>query len=262
MKVITLTTDFGHSEYVAQMKGVIHGIAPQARIVDISHDITPQNVIEGAFVLMTTLPYFKAGIHVAVVDPGVGSARRAILIECQRGVLVGPDNGLLVPAARKMGIKACYHILNKDLMLREVSSTFHGRDIFAPVAAHVMTGIEPKEVGMPISERSLVGLDIELHEMGETWAKGMVMRVDRFGNVITNIPEAVIGPRLQKGREIGIHIGEKESLARPMTTYDNGERGEMLALFSSSGHLEIGVREGSAKARLDARPGDRILIKF
>jgi S-adenosylmethionine hydrolase len=262
MKVITLTTDFGHSEYVAQMKGVIHGIAPQARIVDVSHDITPQNIIEGAFVLMTTLPYFKEAIHVAVIDPGVGSSRRAVLIECQRGLLIGPDNGLLLPVARKLGIRACHHILNKDLMLPKVSSTFHGRDIFAPVAAHVCTGIEPKEVGMPIKEGSLVGLDIELHELSETWAKGMVVRVDRFGNVITNIPEAVIGPRLKKGLEIGIHIGEKESLAKAMRTYDDGKKGEMVALFSSSGHLEIGVREGSAKAKLGARPGDRVLVKF
>jgi S-adenosylmethionine hydrolase len=262
MRAITLTTDFGQSEYVAQMKGVILGIAPEAIIVDVSHEVTPQNIIEGAFVLMSTAPHFQDAIHVAVIDPGVGSDRRPILIECDHGILVGPDNGLLIPAARRLGFKACYEITDESFMQPEVSATFPGRDIFAPVAAFLMSGTEPSQMGDPIAEEDLVGLAIEDYRVEDNGAEGIVVRVDRFGNIITNIPRAAIEARLTKGEEIDVIVGEKGIRARFVGTYSDDEQGHVVVLFSSSSYLEISVRGGSAKEHIGAWPGERVHLKY
>jgi S-adenosylmethionine hydrolase len=262
MAIITLLTDFGRSEYVAQMKGVIHGIDPDARIVDITHDISPQNIFEGAFVLMSTVPHFKDAVHVAVVDPGVGSDRPAIAIECENGVLVGPDNGLLFPASKKLGLVACYEITNERVMATEVSDTFHGRDIFAPAAAHISAGTRVSEVGGIRKGEDMVLLDVEWHKVTSTRAEGRVGRVDRFGNIITNIPRASIEGKLAAGRPLNIEAGGEKARARFVRTYSDGEAGEMVSLFSSSGYLEISVRDGSARGHLSIGPGDIVVIRF
>jgi len=260
MAIITLTTDFGSSEYVAQMKGVILGICSEARIVDIAHDIAPGSIIEGAFVMMSSVPHFKHAVHVGVVDPGVGSARAAIVLQCERGILVGPDNGLLVPAAEKLGLETCYEIKNPDATWiskdHEVSDTFHGRDIFAPVAARLACGMRPREVGP--QKKKITRIDIIGSKVTSKGAAGLILRVDRFGNVITNIPKKAL-----KGRSsVEVSIDKKWLRARAVRTYSDGRPGELLVLASSSGLIELSVNGGRAQEKLTASPGKKIQLRF
>lgn len=260
MAVITLTTDFGASEYVAQMKGVILGIDPNARIVDISHEISSHSVIEGAFVMMSSVPHFKHAVHVGVVDPGVGGKRAPIVFHCEKGLLVGPDNGLLYPAAQRLGLDACYEITNPEATWiskeHEVSDTFHGRDIFAPVAARLALGMKPREVG-PRKNR-FVRLDIMRCKLTPREASGIVLRVDRFGNVITNIPKAA----LKSKRSAEASVGRKTFKVRVVRTYSDGKPGELLALASSSGLVELSARECQANEILNAIPGKKVRLVF
>jgi S-adenosyl-L-methionine hydrolase (adenosine-forming) len=264
MKLITLTTDFGRSEYVAQMKGVILGIAPEARIIDITHDIGPQSLIEGAFVMMTSVAHFKRAVHVGVVDPGVGSPRRAVVFDCERGILVGPDNGLLVPAAEKLGLGACYEITDPKATFisddHEVSDTFHGRDIFAPVAARLACShIIPKDVGARI--RDFVKHDIMDCKISSTKASGMIVRVDHFGNIITNLPRFIL-KKVPATGNLEVLVGEKRVSARAVRTYSDGKPGELLILGSSSGFVELSMTLGRAGDTLRAHPGDYVELLF
>ena len=264
MKLITLTTDFGRSEYIAQMKGVILGIAPEVRIIDITHDIGPQSLIEGAFVMMTSVVHFKRAVHVGVVDPGVGSHRRAVVFDCERGILVGPDNGLLVPAAEKLGLGACYEITNPKVSFisddHEVSATFHGRDIFAPVAARLAVGhIIPRDVGARISD--FVKHDIMDCKISSTKASGMIVRVDHFGNIITNLPRFIL-KKVPASGSFEVLVGETRAMARVARTYSDGRPGELLVLASSSGFIELAMTKGRATDSISAFPGGSVEIKF
>jgi len=260
MAIITLTTDFGASEYVAQMKGVLLGIYPEARIVDISHDIAQQSIIEGAFVMMSSVPHFRHAVHVGVVDPGVGGKRAPIVFHCEKGILVGPDNGLLVPAAERLGLDACYEITNPEATWiskdHEVSDTFHGRDIFAPVAARLALGMKPRHVGP--QKKRFVKLDIMKCRVSSNEATGLIVRVDRFGNVITNIPKAA----LKAKGIVEVSIGKTSYKAKAVHTYSDGKKGELLALASSSGFIELSLREGRASDRMGAVPGDKVRFEF
>src|SRR5712691_8692094 len=187
MTVVTLLSDFGSRDgYVAQMKGTIIENCPDATVVDISHEIERYNIPMGSFILETTAPYFPKGtIHVAVVDPGVGSARKAIVIECETALFVGPDNGLMARASEGLGLKSIREIREKEFQRKPVSSTFHGRDIFAYVAGMLASGRRPDEVGprvsklekLPLSPPRLSGKTLICH----------VLHVDAFGNVITDV---------------------------------------------------------------------------
>jgi len=264
MKFITLTTDFGSSEYVAQMKGVILGIAPEVHIIDITHDIRPQSLIEGAFVMMTSVVHFKRAVHVGVVDPGVGSSRRAVVFDCEHGILVGPDNGLLVPAAEKLGLGACYEITDSKATYisdsHEVSDTFHGRDIFAPVAARLANSyIIPKDVGARIKD--FVKHDIMDCKISSTKASGMIVRVDHFGNMITNLPRFIL-KKVPASGFLEVLIGETRVIARVARTYADGKPGELLVLVSSSGFVELSMAKGHATDRISGFPGASVEIKF
>ncbi|TMI16913.1 SAM-dependent chlorinase/fluorinase, partial [Candidatus Bathyarchaeota archaeon] len=187
MRVVTLLSDFGLRDgYVAQMKGTILDLCPSAVITDVSHDVERHNISMGSFILETTAPFFpKDTIHVAVVDPGVGSDRRAIVIECEKASFVGPDNGLMARASEKLGLKAIYEIREEAFQRKLVSSTFHGRDIFAYTAGLLASGRRPKEVGprvsrletLDLSPPTLLGKRLDCH----------VLHVDVFGNVVTDV---------------------------------------------------------------------------
>ena len=264
MKFLTLTTDFGCSEYVAQMKGVILGIAPELHIIDISHEIGPQSIIEGAFVMMTSVVHFKRAVHVGVVDPGVGSSRRAVVFDCERGILVGPDNGLLVPAAEKLGLGPCYEIRDMKAAFisdeHEVSETFHGRDIFAPVAARLAHGyIIPKDVGPRVND--FVKLDIMNCKISSTKATGMIVRVDHFGNMVTNLPRYLL-KKVPASGNLVVLVGEKRAMARAVRTYSDGNLGELLVLVSSSGFVELSITNGRATDIISAHPGDPVELRF
>jgi len=259
-RIITLTTDFGLGDpYVGVMKGVIDAIAPEARIVDLTHHIPPQDVIGGALAIEAAVPYFNEGtIHVGVIDPGVGTARRAIAIECAERFFVGPDNGLFNSAfdlLRRDHPDAPFRareITNDSLFRRPVSATFHGRDIFAPTAAHLAAGLPLEEVGPSIEdpENALHRLSIpEPRHMSHARLIGCVIAIDRFGNLITNIrarhlPEGnreTLQARLGGVVMHGVH-----------RTFGDVDPGEPVAYLGSSGRLEIAVRNGNAAETLDA----------
>src|SRR5712691_5820688 len=188
--VITFLSDFGlQDDFVGTCHGVIKRIAPETQIIDITHGIEPQAVLQGALVLANTLPYMPEGVHLAVVDPGVGGARKALALRDGGGRLyVGPDNGLLVPAAEKLGgIVEAWELTNTAYMLEPVSHTFHGRDVFAPVAAHLAGGIALEELGPGVEPASLVRLELPEPEIGEATIRATVLYVDRYGNVQLNL---------------------------------------------------------------------------
>ncbi len=254
----TLTTDFGPGAYVGAMKGVLLSIDPGATIVDLDHNIRPQDIRHGAYALFTAAPYFPFAVHIGVVDPGVGTARRGLVLVCEGALLVGPDNGLLVPAARRFGLKEARVITNRKLMLRNVSTTFHGRDVFAPVAAHLLTGTKLNEVGPVIQD--FARLDFGSPKVTPAGLEGEVITSDRFGNIITNLPRELVEKRWRPGGRVHVSLGGQEADLPLVPTYGEVERGDLLATFSSSGYLEVAQREGDAASRLAIRPGLRVVV--
>lgn len=251
--IYTLTTDFGAGEYVGAMKGALLSVDPDARIVDIDHGIHPQDIRHGAYVLLTTAPHFPFAAHIAVVDPGVGTSRRGLVAVCEGALLVGPDNGLLMPAARLLGLKEVREITNRRLLAKEVSSTFHGRDVFAPVAAHLLTGTKVRDVGPVV--RDYVDLDFGAPRAVGSSLEGLVLTTDRFGNVITNIPRGTVEKRWKVGDRVPVSLGGYEAELPLVSTYGDVPAGDFLVTFSSSGFLEIARREGNASFQLHISPG-------
>jgi S-adenosylmethionine hydrolase len=243
--LIALLTDFGTRDpYVGTMKGVILGIHPQARIVDLTHDVAPQDVLGAYFLLRNTYRYFPAGtVFVAVVDPGVGTHRRIVCVETSEQVFLAPDNGILHFLVQSGEARRIVEVTNEKLFLHPVSNTFHGRDIFAPVAAHIAKGMDIARAGRKIA--ALAALD-EIPDR--------VVRVDRFGNLITNIPAA----RLEGAREV---VVAGKFVARVAKTYADGAPGELLALPGSHGQIEIAVPNGSAAEVVGAAAGARVEVR-
>jgi len=254
--LVTLTTDFGErSPYVAVMKGVLLSINPAARVIDLSHHIRPQDIRHTDYFLATAVPYFPPGtIHVCVVDPGVGSDRRALLAGAGGQWLVAPDNGVLTSTLQKLGVSAVRQLTCRKFWRAQISDTFHGRDVFAPVAGHLSTGIDPADVGPPVIDwvelptRSAV-------RYGDTW-RGEVRFVDDFGNLITNIPAEKVD-RLPP--RVGLGGGEPRHV-RWVRTYSEAGPGEVVALFSSDGYFEIAVVNGDAARTLAATVGTEVVL--
>ena len=259
MTLITLTTDFGLADsYVAVMKGVILGIAPQARIIDITHDIAPQNVRQAAIVLQAAAPYFPPQtIHVAVVDPGVGSARLPLAVRTPQAIFIGPDNGLFSTVLTETHTESLtiLHLDNKDYWLPTVSRTFHGRDIFSPVAAHLAAGAPFESLGTPVTDPIIISMS-QPSKLDDGVVRGEVVYVDHFGNLISNIPEAWLA-----GRNWVLSCAGQEILG-PSPSYASAQPGELIALIGSNGTLEIAVRDGSAAALLRARSGEPIQARL
>ena len=256
--IITLTTDFGTRDpFVGAMKGVILDIHPEARIVDIAHEIPSQDVREAASVLREACPYFPEGtIHVAVVDPGVGSARRAILVETERYRFVGPDNGVFGWVCEAQTVRRVVAITNPDLMRPEVSATFHGRDVFAPAAAYMSKGVEVSAFGPAVSD--WVRLELPKPSVEEGRLLGQVVRVDRFGNAITNVSSEAFEEFVGDGAfEIGAGAVRLREIVR---SYASVPAGEPLVLFGSSGHLEVSVNGGRASDVLGIKRGNTVWV--
>jgi S-adenosylmethionine hydrolase len=252
--VITLTTDFGlRDPYVAAMKGVMLSLAPEARLVDVTHDVASHDVVGAALVLEAAAPFFPPGtVHLAVVDPGVGTARRALVVATADATFVAPDNGLLTPFFAGGGWRA-FELASSELRLARVSRTFHGRDVFAPAAAHLARGVAPERFGPPVTDPVRVSWP-EVRASG-TAVAGAVLHVDRFGNLITSIAaDAVEGV----GARASIHIAGRRL---PLVgTYADLPRGAAGALIGSGNRLEVAVREGSAAAMLKARRGTPVAV--
>jgi hypothetical protein len=259
MALITLLSDFGSaSGYPSAMKGVILSLCPSAQIVDISHDVERHHVRAGAFLLWMVVPYFpEKTVHCAVVDPGVGTTRRPLAIESGGQLFVGPDNGLLIPAAERLGKPKVYHIQNEKYFRAKVSRTFHGRDIFAPVAAHIVLGLPLHELGPQITDfiRLSFGEGVRRGRVLE----GEIIYIDAFGNVITNISGKLL-EGITPGTMLVVEVSRKVASARAVQTYAEGEQGELIVTVGSHGQVEIAMNLGSAAARLRAHVGETVLI--
>ena len=248
--------DFGTSDgYVGAMHGVVLGINAGARIVDITHDIARQNLREAAFVLYTVYPHFPDGtIHVVVVDPGVGSERRAIALRTEKAQFVAPDNGVLSYVVAKEQSLEMVELSNPDYWLPQVSATFHGRDVFSPVAAHLSLGVPLSDLGPSISGIATFPLP-EPSVQPDGIVRGHVLHVDRFGNLITDIRPEVLANTECAQVEIGSHL--IKGIDR---TYAVAAPGALVALIGSAGHLEIAVREGDAAALLGVAVGAEVVV--
>jgi hypothetical protein len=257
MRCITFTTDFGTRDwFVGMMKGVVLCLAPRARIVDFTHEIAPGDIRAGAFALAAGYSFFpRHTIHVAVVDPGVGTKRRAIAVQTADYLFVGPDNGLLSWALAREKIKAIHALENRSYFLPRVSCTFHGRDIFAPVAAHLSNGVPLRKLGPGC--RDLVRLPWPKPTRSSKGIRGEVVYVDRFGNAITNISSEVLSSL--KGRP-AVFMGRKRMCA-VAPTYQTVARGRLVAVIGYSGFLEIAVNGASAAERLGVRLGTKIGVE-
>ncbi len=257
--IITLLTDFGLKDtYVAQMKGVILSISPETKIVDITHQIPPQNILQAAYQLSTATKYFpKKTIHVVVVDPGVGSERKAIVIQTKRSLLVGPDNGVLTLTTEEEGITKIVQITNKKYMLNKISTTFHARDIFAPAAAFLSKGISLSDLGSELDSQDIEYLPIEKAKIIGKKIVGQIIHIDRFGNAVTNITKAItekIG--IKYGDNIKIKINKKPKIEKKIIfkpTFSLAKKGETIFLINSDDKLEISVNQGSAEKILDLK---------
>jgi hypothetical protein len=252
--ILTLTTDFGLSDhYVGVMKGVILGICPDAQIVDISHQVNPYSIAAGAFLIAQAYSAFpRETVHVVVVDPGVGSDRRPILMEAAGQLFVAPDNGVLamVFAREKHVVR---EISNAQYFRNPVSQTFHGRDIFAPVAAHVAAGVSAASMGGTIADYVRPSFEKPRQTGERTWG-GEILHVDRFGNVVTNFH----GDDFPAFEELT--IGEAKA-ARPVRSYAEANAGELVAIVGSSGYLEVSLKQESAAMKIGCRTGGACQIR-
>lgn len=253
--IVTLTTDFGTRDaWVAAMKGVILGVAPVVQLVDVTHEVARHDVAEGALALEAVAPYFPPGtVHVAVVDPGVGTARRGLAVAARGQVFVGPDNGLFTPFVAAGDWRA-FELTAPEYRLPAVSRTFHGRDVFAPAAAHVASGVDPSRLGPRVTDPVRLVWPGPRPTAGGV--AGVVVHVDRFGNLVTSLRADALAGAL--GPDAVVRIAGR-ALAL-VGTYGELGRGRAGALVGSGGRLEIAVREGSAARLFGARRGTRVVL--
>ena len=250
--ILTLTTDFGLDDhYVGAMKGVILGICPEANIVDLSHGVRPFEITEGAYLIAQAWRCFPAGtVHVVVVDPGVGTSRRPILVEAGSQCFIGPDNGVLALVYQAVPSRVRL-ISNSSLFRHPVSRTFHGRDIFAPVAAHVAAGLSPALAGDPI-EDYLKPDFIRPHRAGKRTWTGRILKIDRFGNIVTNFHADDFGDLALRSFQFELGPVIVNVTAH---TYAETAPGELFAIVGSSGYYEISLAQGSAAAKVKCEAG-------
>lgn len=255
---ISWCTDYGYSDgFVAACHGVIARIAPHARVLDVTHAVPPGDVRHGSVVLADTLPWLPPAVHVAVVDPGVGTSRRGIALLSGDAVLLGPDNGLLLPAAAALGgVRAAYELVDPAYRLPVVSSTFHGRDVFAPAAAHLACGVPSAVLGPAIDPATLVALPAPVCQLDGDRIRVEVLHVDRFGNVALAAGAgelATIG--LRRGSSATLRWPAGTQPVRLGTTFSDVAPGELVLLVDSAGHLAVACRDGSAAQRTGLRAG-------
>jgi S-adenosyl-L-methionine hydrolase (adenosine-forming) len=261
--LITLTTDFGLTDgYVGAMKGVLYTLCPEANVIDISHAVAPQDIQKGSIVLRDVVGYYPRGaVHVAVVDPGVGTGRRAIVAQAGGQLFVGPDNGVFGPALRLLGTDEpprYWDVSDSPLAPSTRSSTFHGRDLFAPIAAHLALGVPPEELGREITDP--VGPRQAICQRTDTGLLGQVISVDHFGNLTTNVPAIALGTASH------VEVTFPGRTAPPVSglfrTYEEGPSGAPMALIGSSGHVEIAICRASAAERLHVLRGASVEIRL
>jgi S-adenosylmethionine hydrolase len=261
MPIITLLTDFGTQDYfVGAMKGVILSANPTAAIVDLTHDIPPQDIHAAAFNLLATYKDFPAGtIHLAVVDPGVGSSRRPVLVECANQLFVGPDNGLFSWICEREGRFLAHHLTNEEFFRHPQSATFHGRDVFAPVAAQLSKGVTTEAFGPPIDD--LVKLETLIPTTNDDgMLEASIIHIDRFGNCITNLSSEQVMECVKRGARLVVNEYEVTGLRKFFSA--EGEAGEALFMIpGSAGFIEIAAQNSSAASILNVQRGQTVWLQ-
>jgi len=262
--IITFLTDLGlQDDFVGTCHGVIARIAPDARVIDVTHGVRPGHVLQGALMLANTLPYMPAGVHLAVVDPGVGSSRRALALRDREGRLyVGPDNGLLLPAAEGFGgVAQAHELANAEYSLQPVSRTFHGRDLFSPAAAHLAAGVALEELGPPVDPDELVRLELPRPEIGHNRIRVVALVVDRFGNIALNLRrEQLDQAELAAGTRVELTCHGERFYAVFARTFADAPRGSLILYEDSYGSLALAVSRGSAAQLLRVEEGGEIVL--
>jgi S-adenosylmethionine hydrolase len=262
---VTFLSDFGlQDDFVGTCQGVIKRIAPEAEIIDITHGIRPGRVLQGALVLRNTLPFMPVGVHLAVVDPGVGGGRRPLALRDAEGRLyVGPDNGLLLLAADRFGgVVAAHELANPDYALEHVSRTFHGRDLFSPASAHLALGLPLAQLGPPIDPEALVRLDLPEPEVGLSRIRATVLGVDRFGNVALNLSrEHLEQAAIVPGTRVELGSRGERYFAVAARTFGDTRPGELILYEDSYRNLAVAVSRGSAGELLGVDEGSEVLIR-
>jgi S-adenosyl-L-methionine hydrolase (adenosine-forming) len=261
---ITFLTDFGlQDDFVGTCHGVMKRIAPDVEVIDITHGISPQGVLQGALTLANTLPFMPEGVHLAVVDPGVGGSRRALALRDGSGrVHVGPDNGLLIVAAEKLGgIAEAHELTNPEYALESVSRTFHGRDLFAPAAAHIALGVPLAELGPPIDPDALARLDIPQPEVGTTRIVCTVLSIDRFGNVGLNLDRSHLeAVGIIPGTRVELAIAAERYYAVAARTFADARPGDIILYEDAYRNISIAISGGNAAAMFGIREGQSVRI--
>jgi S-adenosylmethionine hydrolase len=260
---VTFLSDFGlQDDFVGTCHGVIKLIAPEAQVIDVTHGIPRQQVLQGALVLANTIPYMPVGVHLAVIDPGVGSARRALALRDEDGrTFVGPDNGLLIPAAERAGIAAAHELANPEYALESISRTFHGRDLFAPAAAHLARGVSIDALGPPIDPGALVRLDLPQPEVGPSRIAATILYVDSFGNVALNLTrDHVAGVGIVPGTQVELELGGERFYAVAARTFADARPGDIMLYEDSYRNMSVAISNGNAAEMLHARAGQSLRI--
>jgi S-adenosylmethionine hydrolase len=264
--LITFLTDFGlEDDFVGTCHGVMKRIAPEVEIIDITHGIQPHGVLQGAIVLANTLPYLTTGVHLAVVDPGVGSDRKSIALRSGDGRLfVGPDNGLLVPAAEKLGgIEAAHEITNREYALEPISATFHGRDIFSPAAAHLAQGLALEKLGPTVEPASLARIQVPKPDVSDRRIRACCLYVDRFGNMQLNLTrEHVMQFGIEPGTQVELELAAERYYAMAAKTFTDARGGEIILYEDAYENIAIAISGGSAAETLSAEPGADVRIRL
>jgi S-adenosyl-L-methionine hydrolase (adenosine-forming) len=261
---VTFLSDFGlQDDFVGTCHGVIKRIAPDAEIIDITHGIPATSILQGALVLANTVPYMPVGVHLAVVDPGVGGIRRPLALRDAEGRLyVGPDNGLLVPAAERAGIEAAHELANPAYALETVSRTFHGRDLFSPAAAHLANGVAVGELGPPLDPDALVRLDLPQPRIGESRIEAVALYVDSFGNIALNLTrEDAEGAQIVPGTQVELDLAGERYFAVAARTFADARAGDIILYEDSYGNMSIAISSGNAAQLLHAAPGQSVRIR-
>ncbi len=263
MSVVCFLTDFGlEDDFVGTCHGVIARIAPDVRVIDITHGIAPQAILQGALVLRNTAPYMPAGVRLAVVDPDVGGNRRAVAVRSSDGsVFVGPDNGLLMLAADDLGIEAAHELTDGRYRLPDVSHTFHARDVFAPAAAHLAAGVSIDELGPAVDAATLIRVDVPEPQVGRTQISATVLDVDRFGNVATNVRRAHVDTLgVADGDRVEIRLMLDRYYAVVARTFADAPAGELILYEDSYGLVTLAISRGDAARLTGVTPGDELRI--
>jgi len=262
---VCFLTDFGLTDdFVGTCHGVIKRIAPEAQIIDVTHGIPPQAILQGALVLANTLPYMPVGVHLAVVDPGVGGPRRALALrDHDRRLFVGPDNGLLLPAAERAGIEDAREIVNPAYALESISRTFHGRDLFAPAAAHLASGIDITELGPPIALDALVRLDLPTPVFGEDSIEAVALYVDSFGNIALNLTrDDVERIGIVPGTRLELELTGEQYYAVAARTFADARTGDVILYEDSYRNMSVAVSRGNAASLLHPQLGQTMSIRL